>query len=135
MGINRISARPTHSATFIALIALLPTLTIALHEDQAGTFDWAQKWVGRVAGPREALFSTGSQRRRAFVATEEGGIAALNLRTGEVLWRHVLEADDKLQSLTALPSKGAVITLSGDGRNLRAWAQSVRASDCSKLYI
>jgi hypothetical protein len=40
-----------------------------------------QQFVGRV---KSAVFSSGTQKKRVYVATEQNALAALNLRTGQL---------------------------------------------------
>eukprot|EP00959_Pyramimonas_sp_CCMP1952_P159696 3340308-Pyramimonas_sp.AAC.2 len=108
----------------ILVCSELPT-TLGLHEDQAGTWDWYKQFVGEV---RSAVFSTGSSKKRAFVITEENVVAALNLRGGDIAWRHVFPEDDKVEHLLDIPSSRQILTLSAAGRNVRSWSSMVRAA-------
>eukprot|EP00240_Pyramimonas_obovata_P016193 CAMPEP_0118946662 /NCGR_PEP_ID=MMETSP1169-20130426/44598_1 /TAXON_ID=36882 /ORGANISM="Pyramimonas obovata, Strain CCMP722" /LENGTH=270 /DNA_ID=CAMNT_0006892691 /DNA_START=185 /DNA_END=993 /DNA_ORIENTATION=- len=102
----------------ILVCSELPT-TLGLHEDQAGTWDWYKQFVGEVTS---AVFSTGSSKKRAYVITEENVVAAVNLREGEIAWRHVFPEDDKVERLIDMPSNRQILTLSAMGRNVRAWS-------------
>ncbi|CAH2239621.1 jg19142 [Pararge aegeria aegeria] len=62
---------------------------MCIYEDQIGKFDWRQTYVGRI---KFAQFDTVSTAKRIIVATEENVLAALNLKTGQVVWRHVFES-------------------------------------------
>jgi hypothetical protein len=53
-----------------------------------------------------------------------GAVAALQLRTGEQVWRRVLEESDRLDQLQIV-GRG-LITLSSRGRFIRAWDLTVR---------
>jgi hypothetical protein len=53
-------------------------------------------------------------------------VAALQLRTGEQVWRRVLEESDRLDQLQIV-GRG-LITLSSRGRFIRAWDLTVRPS-------
>ena len=77
------------SAAALALI-VLTTLTLAggwlpavsaLHEDQVGSFDWHQQFVGEVT---QAAFAGSKGNKRAFVSTAQGAIGALEFKTGEI---------------------------------------------------
>ncbi|XP_076287605.1 ER membrane protein complex subunit 1 isoform X2 [Lasioglossum baleicum] len=63
-------------------------LSVCLYEDQIGKFDWKQNYVGKI---KFASFDTVSTAKKIIVATEENVIAALNLKSGQILWRRVLE--------------------------------------------
>ncbi|CAH0723536.1 unnamed protein product, partial [Brenthis ino] len=62
---------------------------MCIYEDQIGKFDWRQTYVGRI---KFAQFDTVSTAKKIIVATEENVLAALNLKTGQVVWRHVFES-------------------------------------------
>ncbi|XP_076656000.1 ER membrane protein complex subunit 1 isoform X3 [Halictus rubicundus] len=72
---------------FLVLIGLF-NLSVCLYEDQIGKFDWKQNYVGKI---KFASFDTVSTAKKIIVATEENVIAALNLKSGQILWRRVLE--------------------------------------------
>ncbi|XP_012260554.2 ER membrane protein complex subunit 1 isoform X1 [Athalia rosae] len=63
-------------------------LSLCLYEDQVGKFDWRQNYVGKI---KFASFDTVSAAKKIIVATEENVVAALNLKSGQILWRRVLE--------------------------------------------
>ncbi|XP_078041863.1 ER membrane protein complex subunit 1 isoform X2 [Augochlora pura] len=71
----------------IVLIGLF-NLSVCLYEDQIGKFDWKQNYVGKI---KFASFDTVSTAKKIIVATEENVVAALNLKSGQILWRRVLE--------------------------------------------
>uniref|UniRef100_A0A0D9WE36 ER membrane protein complex subunit 1 n=1 Tax=Leersia perrieri TaxID=77586 RepID=A0A0D9WE36_9ORYZ len=92
--------------------ASLATLAAAVYEDQVGLADWHQKYIGKV---KQAVYhSQKSGRRRVVVLTEENVIASLDLRSGDIIWRHVIEKNDLVDQLN-------VVTLSSGGSILRAW--------------
>ncbi|CAM6050215.1 unnamed protein product [Sphagnum compactum] len=102
---------------FVCVLGFLTSSCHALYEDQVGVWDWHQQYIGRV---KHAVFQTqGSGRKRVVVATEQNALASLNLRTGEIYWRHVLGESDTIDVLE-LASGKYVMTLSG-GTNVRAW--------------
>jgi hypothetical protein len=102
---------------FLFLLGFLTSSCHALYEDQVGVWDWHQQYIGRV---KHAVFQTqGSGRKRVVVATEQNALASLNLRTGEIYWRHVLGESDTIDVLE-LASGKYVMTMSG-GTNVRAW--------------
>ncbi|WOL17489.1 ER membrane protein complex subunit 1 [Canna indica] len=103
---------------FTLAILLLSTLSTALYEDQVGLADWHQKYIGKV---NHAVFHTQKTgRKRVIVSTEENVIASLDLRTGDIFWRHVLGKTDHIDQVDIALGK-YVITLSSEGSVLRAW--------------
>ncbi|XWS72553.1 hypothetical protein CRYUN_Cryun02cG0049600 [Craigia yunnanensis] len=96
--------------------SLIPIL--ALYEDQVGLLDWHQQYIGKV---KQAVFHTQKTgRKRVVVSTEENVIASLDLRHGEIFWRHVLGSNDVIDGIDIALGK-YVITLSTGGSVLRAW--------------
>ncbi|XP_052170277.1 uncharacterized protein LOC127786708 [Diospyros lotus] len=116
----------TNMATRVSLL-LLPLLLLfvfssdlafALYEDQVGLMDWHQQYIGKA---KHAVFHTQKTgRKRVVVSTEENVIASLDLRHGEIFWRHVLGPNDAIDELDIALGK-YVITLSSEGSILRAW--------------
>ncbi|KAL2346918.1 hypothetical protein Fmac_000918 [Flemingia macrophylla] len=105
---------------FLTLLLFLVSthLTSSLYEDQVGLMDWHQQYIGKV---KHALFHTQKTgRKRVLVSTEENVVASLDLRRGEIFWRHVLGTNDVVDGLDIALGK-YVITLSSDGSILRAW--------------
>ncbi|KAL4298168.1 hypothetical protein GQ457_12G020690 [Hibiscus cannabinus] len=94
------------------------TPVLSLYEDQVGLMDWHQQYIGKV---KQAVFSTQKTgRRRVIVSTEENVIASLDLRHGEIFWRHLLGSDDVIDGIDIGLGK-YVITLSSGGSVLRSW--------------
>lgn len=80
--------------------------------------DWHQRYIGKV---KDAVFHTQKAgRKRVVVSTEENVIASLDLRRGEIFWRHVLGTNDVVDKIDIALGK-YVITLSSEGTILRAW--------------
>uniref|UniRef100_A0A0E0KZZ2 ER membrane protein complex subunit 1 n=1 Tax=Oryza punctata TaxID=4537 RepID=A0A0E0KZZ2_ORYPU len=103
---------------FLAAASLAFTLAAAVYEDQVGLADWHQKYIGKV---KQAVYhSQKSGRRRVVVLTEENVIASLDLRSGDIFWRHVIEKNDPVDELSLSLGK-YVVTLSSGGSILRAW--------------
>ncbi|KAJ1453823.1 hypothetical protein M885DRAFT_498396 [Pelagophyceae sp. CCMP2097] len=97
----------------------------ARYADQLGEFDWH---VSNIGGVKRAVF----QGRQAFVVTDVTGadralVAALNARTGEVDWRHLLPEGEQGDEIAVFAD--AVVTLSG-GSMVRAW----RSSDGAAMW-
>ena len=85
--INRLLIDVQILPCLIVLFGLF-NLSLCLYEDQIGKFDWKQNYVGKI---KFASFDTVSTAKKIIVATEENVIAALNLKSGQILWRRVLE--------------------------------------------
>ncbi|XP_046465087.1 ER membrane protein complex subunit 1 isoform X1 [Neodiprion pinetum] len=95
-------------------------LSLCLYEDQVGKFDWRQNYVGKI---KFASFDTVSAAKKIIVATEENVVAALNLKSGQILWRRVLEQGcaGHVRALGGV-SDGDLITVSGGVPAIvRAW--------------
>ncbi|KAL6215585.1 hypothetical protein ACLB2K_015014 [Fragaria x ananassa] len=106
------------ASLLLLLFLSLTTLTVSLYEDQVGLVDWHQQYIGKV---KDAVFHTQkSGRRRVVVSTEENVIASLDLRRGEIFWRHVLGSNDVVNGIGIAMGK-YVVTLSSEGSILRAW--------------
>ena len=105
---------------FLTLLLFLSSaiLSFSLYEDQAGLTDWHQRYIGKV---KHAVFHTQKTgRKRVIVSTEENVVASLDLRHGEIFWRHVLGTKDAIDGVGIALGK-YVITLSSEGSTLRAW--------------
>ncbi|KAI9097905.1 hypothetical protein K1719_025676 [Acacia pycnantha] len=105
---------------FLALLLFLSSsqFSFSIYEDQVGLMDWHQQYIGKV---KHAVFHTQKTgRKRVLVSTEENVLASLDLRHGEIFWRHVLGTNDVINGLDIALGK-YVITLSSDGSILRAW--------------
>ena len=80
---------------------------------------------------RHAAFAGGKGAKRVFVSSDQGAIGALNLRTGEIAWRQVLEQGDVVDKL--ILAGRMLITLSSSGKYLRAWSLKARARSISHV--
>ncbi|XP_012888868.1 PREDICTED: ER membrane protein complex subunit 1 isoform X2 [Dipodomys ordii] len=104
------------------LWAALLVPAAAVYEDQVGKFDWRQQYVGKLKFA-SLEFSPGS--KKLVVATEKNVIAALNSRTGEILWRHVDKGTAE-GSVDAMLLHGQdAITVSSGGRIMRSWETNI----------
>ncbi|XP_053546268.1 ER membrane protein complex subunit 1 [Bombina bombina] len=105
----------------VKLCALL-SLAAAVYEDQVGKFDWRQQYVGRL---KFAALESGLGAKKLIAVTEKNIIAALNSRTGDLLWRHV-DKDTAEGSVDGLLMLGQdAITISGGGHLLRSWETNI----------
>ena len=74
-------ATTTTALVFALLCVSGPAGVSALHEDQVGSFDWHQQFLGKVT---QSAFAGTKNNKRAFVSTEQGAIGALSFKTGEI---------------------------------------------------
>eukprot|EP00250_Pteridium_aquilinum_P012532 c20782_g1_i1 orf=468-3470(-) len=103
---------------FVVFAAFFFSCCFSVYEDQVGLWDWHQQYIGKV---KYAAFQTqGAGRKRVVVATEQNVLASLNLRKGEIFWKHVLGDSDHIDGLEIVLGK-YVLTLSQQGSMLRAW--------------
>ncbi|XP_073952137.1 ER membrane protein complex subunit 1 isoform X1 [Choristoneura fumiferana] len=102
---------------FIVFLSLV-NLSECIYEDQIGKFDWRQTYVGRI---KFSQFDTVSTAKKIIVATEENVLAALNLKTGQVVWRHVFETAST-GNIQLLHVSDKVVTVTGANPYLiRGW--------------
>ncbi|XP_058118771.1 ER membrane protein complex subunit 1 [Anopheles coustani] len=94
------------SRGIVLLLAALSTCS-GLFEDQIGKFDWRQQYVGKIVHGAFDITSVD----RIIVTTESNVLAAISAKTGELLWRQVLESGPrgtvKLLHVTNPSSTGA----------------------------
>lgn len=103
---------------YVFLTVLLFSLTYCLYEDQIGLFDWRKSFVGKL----NYVHFDGSpaNNKRIIVSSEENVLAALNSRTGNLIWRRVLErSNNTIDKLLHVSDN--LISLSGRGKFLRSW--------------
>uniref|UniRef100_A0A8C4MAD5 ER membrane protein complex subunit 1 n=1 Tax=Equus asinus asinus TaxID=83772 RepID=A0A8C4MAD5_EQUAS len=110
------------AASRLWLWAALLVPAAAVYEDQVGKFDWRQQYVGKLKFA-SLEFSPGS--KKLVVATEKNVIAALNSRTGEILWRHVDKGTAEGAVDAMLLYGQDAITVSNGGRIMRSWETNI----------
>ena len=94
---------------------------LGLYADQVGLFDWRQSYIGKV---KFSFFDVSSHSsKRLFVGTESNVIAAINSRTGGILWRQVLEESEKILD-TLLYRENVLVSSSSAGKFIRSWDTS-----------
>nr|KAF6377920.1 ER membrane protein complex subunit 1 [Myotis myotis] len=94
----------------------------AVYEDQVGKFDWRQQYIGKLKFA-SLEFSPGS--KKLVVATEKNVIAALNSRTGDILWRHVDKGTAEGAVDAMLLYGQDAVTVSNGGRIMRSWETNI----------
>lgn len=94
----------------------------ALFEDQAGKFDWMQRYVGRV----DYLYWDQSHYmgKRLLVGTDKNALAAINVHNGSIAWRQILEEGEKGRINTLLHQGNGLVSVSGNGKFVRSWIPS-----------
>ena len=108
------------SATRIALLWLCTLqLSLALFEDQSGTFDWYKQQVGPITS---AAFH--KNKPRLYVGTQQGVVGSLHLRDGGIEWRRHLGMDEQLDATAIVDRPGLLLSLSQQATVLRAWDQN-----------
>ncbi|KAJ3177319.1 hypothetical protein HDU87_004571 [Geranomyces variabilis] len=90
-------SRPTLGFLLAAVLLLLVSSASAfIHADQAGLNDWHKTLVGT---PRFAFYTRPARKGQLIVGTERNVLASLNTKTGDIVWRQVLEPFDELKAL------------------------------------
>lgn len=108
----------SRSIYILQILMFLIHFTSGLYEDQVGKFDWKRSFIGKV---KYAKFDV----KRLIVVTEENVLASLNIKTGNIIWRQLLE-DSRTQEVKYLHLGKDIITISG---GLNSWY--VRSWDIS----
>lgn len=95
-----------------ALLLLLSSVTLAMHEDEQGKRDWLRKGIGAV---HTAVFHPKSKTlKQLYVASDEGVLAALStLNDGTIRWRHVTSVANKF--VCVVPSDTVVKAVTAQG--------------------
>ncbi|XP_064027979.1 ER membrane protein complex subunit 1 isoform X2 [Pogoniulus pusillus] len=110
------------AARLWALLLLLLPLATAVYEDQVGKFDWRQQYVGKL---KFASLEASQGSKKLIVATEKNVVAALNSRSGDILWRHVDKGTPEGVIDAMLIHGQDAITVSNAGRILRSWETNI----------
>ncbi|XP_060614800.2 ER membrane protein complex subunit 1 [Anolis sagrei] len=111
---------PLWASFWAAFLLVLPSG--AVYEDQVGKFDWRQQYVGKL---RFASLESSPGSKKLIVATEKNVVAALNSRTGDILWRHVDKGSPEGAVDAMLIHGQDAITVSNGGRILRSWETNI----------
>jgi hypothetical protein len=113
-------------ALSLALLAASFQCTAAIFEDQAREYSWHKQFVGKVT---QAIFAPRG-KDRVFVATDSSVIASVDVRSGDLQWRKVLDENDIVTDMGILHKPPSLVTLSRDGTRLRSW----QATDGALLW-
>ncbi|XP_055523528.1 ER membrane protein complex subunit 1 isoform X2 [Wyeomyia smithii] len=86
-------------------------VVFGLYEDQIGKFDWRQHYIGKL---KYGAFDS-SSTERIVIATESNVLAAISAKTGEIIWRQVLEKGSRGDiKLLHVPTQGNGIQSTGN---------------------
>lgn len=93
------------AAAAVVLVCCASTLISALHEDEAGKYDWL---LPRIGTPLHGALLLTSSRKLGVVATDASAIAGIRLTNGSLLWRRVLGTEEELAgvAIAAQDAKG-----------------------------
>ena len=81
----------TLNTVLLCSILLFVSHVSALFEDQAGKFDWKQKYVGEVS---HMGYYSNTKTSVLVVATKSHVVAGLDADNGVIRWRHVFEKEE-----------------------------------------
>ncbi|KAL9653998.1 hypothetical protein ABK040_014207 [Willaertia magna] len=116
--------RRKHHFNPLGLLLLLISLfcfigfSVGVLEKEAGTIDWFKENIGRV----KLLEGGFANKGIAIVATQQGVLAALNIRTGAFQWRRVFQEGEKIEQLTPIGSdKFISISSALQKRTIKLW--------------
>ena len=79
------------TGVWLGLLLANVALVRCIFEDQAGASDWKKENIGNI---KRAVY----QRKQVYVATDSNVVAAMNVRTGNIEWRHALPQGPSRQS-------------------------------------
>ncbi|KAJ6621455.1 hypothetical protein B0H10DRAFT_2163080 [Mycena sp. CBHHK59/15] len=95
-------------------VLLCSSLSLAIHESDAGVIDWHKKFVGvPLAAP---VVHHAEKQTVLLLPTASNVLAALNTTDGSVAWRYVFDAADGIASFHT--EGDVVVTLSGRGASM-----------------
>uniref|UniRef100_A0A8C5U813 ER membrane protein complex subunit 1 n=1 Tax=Malurus cyaneus samueli TaxID=2593467 RepID=A0A8C5U813_9PASS len=102
--------------------ALAPFPAQAAARSPASEVPGRQQYVGKL---KFASLEASQGSKKLVVATEENVVAALNSRSGEILWRHVDKGTPEGAIDAMLIHGQDAITVSNAGRILRSWETNI----------
>lgn len=114
----------------LVLVGLFAHMAVGLYEDQVGKFDWRQQFIGSV----QHIYRPADKWQdhpNLIVATNGGVLAGLNLRNGDINWRHIVETSPVIGTHEHLQAGFVsnpgqlfdcpVLAINGHGRWIRCW--------------
>ncbi|XP_053379517.1 ER membrane protein complex subunit 1-like [Mercenaria mercenaria] len=93
----------------------------ALYEDQVGSFDWRQQYIGRYKRAYWEQVEGTAGGKRLFVSSEKNVIASLNTANGKIVWRKVFE-EGRRGEVDDLIYNGEILVSVLGGRRVAAWS-------------
>lgn len=121
---------------FLALLVGILAVSVcvsALYEDQAGKWDWRQRYIGKIKHISSYHLSSAQS---IVVTSEKNVLASIFIRNGTINWRQILESrdakpaadvvnamssGDDYYGLSEVVSAQSLLTVSGNGRYVRSW--------------
>lgn len=102
-------------AVLIVQLFCCINLINGLYEDQVGKFDWKRAFIGKI---KYSSYTA----NKIIVATEENVLSCLQIQTGQIIWRQVLE-NVVGQQIQLLHVDKEIITVSGTPTSwfVRGW--------------
>ncbi|CAF0712899.1 unnamed protein product [Brachionus calyciflorus] len=104
------------SVRLLFLLICLPLLTLGLFEDQAGSYDWRQQYIGR---PLYTKIDT--NLNRLFIASEQNALACVNLKSGNIVWRKVFEIGEAGQIDHVIWALKEIVVVSNNGQRVQGF--------------
>jgi hypothetical protein len=87
-----------------------------LFEDQAGTYDWRQQHIGK------PLFShIDYSTRKFYIASDQNLLGALNIKTGNIVWRKIFESNDLGKIDHVLFGTNEIVVITGNGHRVQSF--------------
>jgi outer membrane protein assembly factor BamB len=105
---------PSFSILVLSLLLLIFPGCLCIYEDEIGLADWYQPHIGKI---RTAFFVP---PRQVIVATESAVLAALNVKTGDIMWRQVLPHGTTIDKLHYNDQNILIVS----GRRVSVWSIS-----------
>jgi hypothetical protein len=104
-----------HPGILLVLLGLL-SHSNALHQDQAGTFDWHHQHVGGVLSA-----SSPAGRSKIALVTDRNVVASIRSRDGSIAWRKHLGGEERVAAQLTHDKLGVAIAVTGSGGLIRCF--------------
>lgn len=88
----------------------------SLFEDQTGTYDWRQQYVGK---PIQTHIDPDGNL--VHVATDLHVLAALDANTGKIAWRKLFESGDSGKIVKVFWTSNAIVVVTNEGRKIQSF--------------
>lgn len=90
-----------------------------LFEDQVGTYDWRQQYVGKPSFSHIDFSS-----KKFYVATENNVLSALSIKSGNIAWRKIFESNEIGHIDFVLWGSSEILVITGNGRRVQSFDYS-----------